>query len=287
MKTKLFFSLIIGFIITSVTAQKSFFETLDAHGVDAKYQGHGGVYTNSDGEQVLRTQNLDYHMFIERHKLDEKSSGVTVKRVNEKNVDTLLINNYNAVQLKAIKYEGFPNTSILYHSGYNQGYVAIDNAVYFVSGFSKDKTDFREIDAVLLLDGSATEKDDSKKKKKGKLWKKLKDAALSATALTDPAITAEYKELMKNDPEQIVRDYLKAMKAKQNAYTMTAKDKNDLEMLYKAASDQAAYVKKYNKAYWASPEGQAILRNGRNVEAVHAEHLRKCRTSGCDNNAHN
>lgn len=288
MKAKLFLSLVFGLMITSISAQKSFFETLEAHGTDAKYQLHGELYENSEGKKVLGVQSENFHGLIKYNVHPEGfKAGITLLRYSEKSNDTIGLEGYNPLDDGSVKLHGYPNTSMLYDGDYRRGFVAIDNALYHLGGVSDDKTDFTEIRRVVLLDGSATSNDASKKKKKGKLWKKLKSAAINATALTDPMITPEYKALMKNDPEQIVRDYLKAMKAKQDAYTLTAEDNRKLASVYQAALDHAAYVKKYNKDYWASEEGQRILRNRANVDAVHAEHLRKCRTSGCDNNAHN
>lgn len=282
-------SLLALFIISSVSAQKSFFEALEAHGPDAKYQLHGGVYVNSEGKQVLRPQSEGFHGLVTYKVHPEEGSkvGIALLRYSEKSKDTIGLEGYNPLKDGSVKLHGYPNTSMLHDSDYRRGFVAIDNAIYHLGGVSDDKTDFKEIRSITLLEGSANSKADGKKKKKGKLWGKLKKAAVNASGLVDPMITPEYKALMKNDPEQIVRDYLKAMKVKQDAYTLTAEDNRKLASIYQAAKDHAAYVKNYNKEYWESPEGQRILRNSANVDAVHAEHLRKCRTSGCDNNAHN
>ena len=117
----------------------------------------------------------------------------------------------------------------------------------------------------MILDGTAP-KADTKKKKKGKFWKQLKEAALNQTPSGEGS-SAEYAELMAKDPEKLVRDYLKKMKAKQDAYTMTVQDRKNLDILYNGAKADDAYAKKKNDEYWASAEGQAILENRRRADA--------------------
>jgi len=117
----------------------------------------------------------------------------------------------------------------------------------------------------MILDGSASK--EGKKKKKGKFWKQLKDAALNERPSGEGS-SPEYKELMAKDPEKLVRNYLKEMKAKQDAYAMTTQDKKNLEILYNGAKADDAYAKKKNDEYWASKEGQAILENRRRAEGA-------------------
>ena len=250
-------------IASLATAQQSFFETLDAHGPDAKYQVFGDLYENDKGEPAAQ-EITGYKNAIEKHAHQGLPSGVTVTKVLD-NGKTALESNYNGISISAIKYVGFPNTSILHHTGYNRGYVAFDDYIFFLHGISDDKTDFREIRSIMILDGTAS-KEDTKKKKKGKFWKQLKEAAVN-TRPSGEGSSAEYATLMAKDPEKLVRDYLKKMKAKQDAYTMTAQDKKNLDILYNGAKADDAYAKKKNDAYWASPEGQAILENRRRANA--------------------
>jgi len=222
MKTKVFLAITL-FAAVSTFAQQSLFETLDAHGPDAKYQVYGDLYENDKGEPAA--QVLPYKNAIEKHQHQGLPSGISVTKVLD-NGKTALENNYNGISISAIKYAGFPNTSILHHTGYNRGYVAFDNYIFFLHGISKDQTSFNEIRSFMILDGTAS-KADTKKKKKGKFWKQLKEAALNERPSGEGS-SAEYAELMAKDPEKLVRDYLKKMKAKQDVYTMTAQDKKIL-----------------------------------------------------------
>ena len=265
MKTKVIFTLFTALLAFSSTfAQQSFFETLDAHGPDAKYQVFGDLYENDKGEPAAQ-EITGYKNAIEKHAHQGLPSGVTVTKVLD-NGKTALESNYNGISISAIKYVGFPNTSILHHTGYNRGYVAFDDYIFFLHGISDDKTDFREIRSIMILDGTAS-KEDTKKKKKGKFWKQLKEAAINQRPSGEGS-SAEYATLMAKDPEKLVRDYLKKMKAKQDAYTMTAQDRKNLDVLYNGAKADDANAKKKNDAYWASAEGQAILENRRRAEGA-------------------
>lgn len=260
MKTKVFLAITL-LAVASAFAQQSFFETLDAHGPDAKYQVYGDVYENDKGQPAA--QAVSYKQVIERHSFQNLPSGITVNKILD-NGKTALTTNYNGISISAIKYVGFPNTSILHHTGYNRGYVAFDNYIFFLHGISDDKTDFREIRSVMILDGTASAAD-TKKKKKGKFWKQLKEAALNQRPSGEGS-SAEYSDLMAKDPEKLVRDYLKKMKAKQASYTMTAQDKKNLDILYNGAKADDDRVKNYNEAFKRKPEYHRVLQNNLNAQ---------------------
>lgn len=247
---------------TNTFAQQSFFETLDAHGPDAQYQVYGDVYKNDKGQPAA--QAASYKQIIERHSFKNLPSGITVNKILD-NGKTALTTNYNGISISAIKYVGFPNTSILHHTGYNRGYVAFDKYVFFLHGISKDYTDFSEIRAVMILDGSAPAAA-SKKKKKGKFWKQLKEAALNQTPSGEGS-SAEYAALMAKDPEKLVRDYLKKMKAKQASYIMTSQDQKNLDILYNGAKADDERVKNYNESFKRKPEYHRGLQNNANAQS--------------------
>ena len=264
MKTKAIFILLTALLaISSTFAQQSFFETLDAHGPDAKYQIYGDLYKNDKGEPAAQ-EVTNYKGKIERHTHQSLSSGITVKSVTPEGKESLS-NNYNGISISAIKYAGFPNTSILHHTGYNRGYVAFDNYVFFLHGISDDKTDFREIRSIMILDGTAS-KEDTKKKKKGKFWKQVKEAALNKRPSGEGS-SAEYATLMAKDPEKLVRDYLKKMKTKQDSYTMTAQDRKNLDILYNGAKADDDRVRNYNEAFKRKPEHHRVLQNNANAQS--------------------
>ena len=111
----------------------------------------------------------------------------------------------------------------------------------------------------MILDGTASESE-TKKKKKSKFWKQLKEAAVN-TRPSGEGSTAEYANLMAKDPEKLVRDYLKRMKAKQDSYTMTSQDKKNLDILYNGAKADDDKAKKFNEAYKRKPEYHRVLQN--------------------------
>jgi len=260
-KTHLLAALI--FIASMANAQQSFFETLDAHGQDAKYQIYGDLYKNDKGEPAAQ-EVTNYRGQIERHTYQGLPSGIHVQSVTKEG-KVEVATNYDAIQISAIKFSGFPNTSILHHTGYNRGYVAFDNYVFFLHGISKDQTDFSEIRSFMILDGTASASD-TKKKKKSKFWKQLKEAAINKRPSGEGS-TAEYASLMAKDPEKLVRDYLKSMKAKQDSYTMTSQDKKNLDILYNGAKADDARVKNYNESFKRKPEYHRVLQNNINAQA--------------------
>lgn len=261
MKTKVFLAITL-LAVASTFAQQSFFETLEAHGPDAKYQIYGDLYKNDKGEPAAQ-ENTSYTGQVEINTFQGLPSGVSVQSVNKEG-KVGVATNYNAIQISAIKYVGFPNTSILHHTGYNRGYVAFDNYIFFLHGISEDKTDFREIRSFMILDGTASASD-TKKKKKGKFWKQLKEAAMNKRPSGEGS-SAEYADLMAKNPEKLVRDYLKKMKAKQASYVMTAQDKKNLDILYNGAKADDDRVKNYNEAFKRKPEYHRVLQNNLNAQ---------------------
>ena len=81
------------------------------------------------------------------------------------------------------------------------------------------------------------------------------------------------------DLVRFVRDYLNNMESKQQSYTLTAKDRTDIQTLKKAVDGYYDFVKTKNDAYWKSSEGQAILKNRETVKKIEEEHMKYCRLS--------
>ena len=279
-------STILIFLFTVISfAQQSFFETIAAHGKNAKYLNFGEIYNNDDGKQ--QTSNGEPQSYsVELFDYEALPSGIIVNYLyDDKNKKPLLRRNYNIAKEQVIEFVGYPNTSMVYHGGYNRAYVAIGNYIFFLKGVSKDKLDFNQIAEAIVVKGTKAQSssaDKTKKKKKkgfGKFLGKLKDAAVSGNK--DPRYSQpsgpEYNALMAQDVKQMIKDYLVKMKAKQNAYKMTAKDKADLATLKNAAKEYDEYVRQKNAAFWNSPEGQAVLRNRENVKLAEKRHMKFCR----------
>lgn len=268
MKIKLILLLVLFATVTF--AQQSFFETLEAHGNDAKYLNFGQVYVNDDGKQQT-SNGAPRDCQINILQFNQLPTGLEVLTTfkGEKPKRT---NWYDAAKEKVIEFVGFPNTSMVYHGGYNRGYVAIGNYVFFLERIHSNKLDFEEISRAYVLVGSSAnqnaDKPKKKKKKFGAFLKKVKDAATSGNS--DPRYSQpkgpEYDALMSQDVKQMIKDYLVKMKAKQDAYTLTATDKANLATIKNAGKDYDKMVKDKNDAYWRSPEGQAVLRNRRNAK---------------------
>lgn len=156
---------------------------------------------------------------------------------------------------------GFPNVSYIYHEQENDGYIAVGDYIMELNNISSDGLSFESIEAVYVKK-QADEKSEAaegEKKKGGKFGAALKGVAMKSVGLgPDGAVSKELKKASSEDLHQIALDYLKAMKAKQNAYALSASDKADMAAIVKTREEKYAKIKEANDAYWASPEGQAL-----------------------------
>ncbi|SDS12088.1 hypothetical protein [Winogradskyella sediminis] len=269
---------------TTLLAQQTFFETLESHGENAQYQRYGDIYKTDKGKNAATSSAGKVE--VEIHFVDAIYAGITTQYIY-KNKPTL-IDNFDGATNSVVKQIGFPNTSVLVNEAKNSGYVAMDNYLFFIEGFSEDYTDFRKIARFYILDGSA-KKDKPKGKKKGKFWKQLKSSVVYQTNENiNQGTGPEYEEAMARDLTNEVKAYLKQMKAKQNTYTLTASDKADLELLKQTVADYGVYVRKKNKEFWDTPEGKEMMRNNKYARLATKRHLENCRLSktACDDPLH-
>ncbi|TCK67342.1 hypothetical protein DFQ05_1116 [Winogradskyella wandonensis] len=256
-------------------AQTSFFETLNSHGADAEYLNFGQVYINDDGKQQVNSSKPQKTTIV-LNEFMGLPAGIKVFSHFE-GKEPIRRYNYDATKEPVIDFIGFPNTSMLHHGGYNRGFVAIDNYVFFLEGISKDKLDFRQISRAYVLVGTKNASSETKKKKKkkfGKFLGKLKDATINQGRTNTNAQPEgpEYDALMSHDVREMIKSYLKTMKAKQDTYVLTEKDKADLATIKNAGIDYDKMVQDKNNAYWNSAEGQEVLRRRRKANA----HMETC-----------
>ncbi len=261
--------LIVTALVTSnAFAQETLFENIRSKGENPVYIEFEGVRVLSDGEQSvgLSAQRVG--------KYDEPQE-VIVKILNHEGIDSgiaIIDKDGNGESGSEIiedytkgsqTFTGFPNTYIAYDKRSNDGYVAVGNYLFYIRNFSS-RTEFRDISKVYVLKGTAPngEKYKTKKKKKGfgKFLDKVKDKAVNGNMGPDPRKMSEYKAISKENVRQLITDYLKAMRAKQEIYTLTAKNKADLAKLDEAGAAYQKWVKNKNDAYWKSPAGQKTLR---------------------------
>lgn len=260
---------------TTLFAQQSFFETLESHGKNAEYLNFGQVYVNDKGKQQVGASEPRK---VEIKVVDYQGlpGGIEVF-TTYKDGETKRTQHYIPVREQIIECVGFPNTSMLLHGAYKRAFIAIDDYVFFVKSIDKNNYDHINISKAFVKKGAAltgSESSGKKKKRKkfGKFLGKLKDATINQ-GRTDTNVQPtgpEYDALMSQDVKQMVIDYLKKMDAKHSVYSLTAKDKTDLETIQNAAKDYDKMIRDKNDAFWKSPEGQAVLRNRRAGKA-HSE----------------
>ena len=256
---KIYVPIILSLFFTlTITAQDSFFETLDKHGENAEYVCFGNVYKDDKGKQVILSQSGIGKM--NRKQVEGINSGFIFNR-EFKDGDTALYTNLDYQKGNKSEFIGFPNTAVIHTNNSNNSWVAIDNYLFELDNLYDDYTNFKNIVAVFLVKGTASK--GKKKKKKGAFWKQLKDAALNQPGPADVASGPEYDMLMELDLEAYVKEYLLKMKKIRDSYILTSKDKADLKKLKDSRTNYNNYAKAKNDAYWASPEGQAILENRR------------------------
>ncbi|WP_298777480.1 hypothetical protein [uncultured Polaribacter sp.] len=279
--------LVLCFLSIATFSQKNFFETIESHGSEAVYQRYYSVYKDDKGNQQIKGKQ--YKLKTEILTLDGVYSGI--KLLGATKEDKSGINTIDATKSKSSKIIGYPNVSHLVDRVSRKGFVAIDDFIFKIGGVWKEKdgVGFNDIDEIYIRVGASGDSNDkkskkTKKKKFGAFMSKLKDAALNKAPqeCTSPAC----KKALKMDLKKHVRDYLLSMKSKQDAYTLTAKDKADIAKINNAVNGYYQMVDKKNEAYWNSEEGKAIKRNKENYNSAKQKHLRECKTRYCENSFH-
>lgn len=251
-------------LISQITlAQSTFFETIEKNGEDAVYQEYYTVGVNDKGKQYIDGKR--YEVTMKPIEYNDVKVGFDMVKVE----DGKNLNGFNPTRDDYEELIGYPNTSHLLHTRKNTGFVAIDDYIFELTRMTDDGLSFKSIETIFIRKGSGTvaNKEAKPKKKKSKFLKKLGSAALAvATNGQVGSIESagpDLKKAMSIDLKQMVKDYLKAMKSKQNSYTQSPKDKAEIAMIKKSVKDHHIKIKKYNDSVWRTPEYQKILENNR------------------------
>jgi hypothetical protein len=138
------------------------------------------------------------------------------------------------------------------HTYTNDGYVVIDNVIFAVDNIPNEGVPaFKNVTAIYLLkkEGQNNQDETKKgKKKKGGLLSKMKKK------LGNAGQNSVQKYIKSVNLEQIFTDYVTAMKGKQDAYTLTSKDKMDIMTIKAARNAGDEEIKKYNDSIKKTPE---------------------------------
>jgi hypothetical protein len=274
--------LILTVLVTSNTfAQETLFENIRSKGENPVYVEFQSVRVLSDGKQSVGLSAQRVGQYDEPQEVIVKilnhegiDSGIAIinKDANEESGSEIIKDYTKGSQT----FTGFPNTYIAYEERGNDGYVAVGNYLFYIRNFSS-RTEFRDISNVYVLKGTAPDGKTAKKKKKkkgfGRFLDKVKDKAVNGNMGPDPRKMPEYKAISQENVRELITDYLKSMRAKQVAYTLTKKDKEDLATLDEAGAAYQKYIKDKNDAYWKSPAGQKTLRGWKLAD----QHKANCR----------
>jgi hypothetical protein len=259
---KIRLAILVLFIGSSISfAQQNFFETIKKNGVDAIYQEYYSVGKNDKGKQYIEGKRYEVTMKPVSYK--DVLVGFDMVKVE----DGKKLNGFNPTRDDYEELIGYPNTSHLLHTRKNTGFVAIDDYIFELTRMTDDGLSFKSIEAIFIRKGSGAvaDKDAKPKKKKSKFFKKLGATALAVATNGQvgslESAGPDHKKAMDIDLKKMVKDYLKAMKSKQNSYTLSSKDKAEIAMVKKSVKDHHADIKIKNDSIWRTPEYQRIREN--------------------------
>lgn len=221
---KLFLTLfILGTVVFSgsVHAQDDLYTTIKKLPKDARFQYFYEVYKGDDGKYTTSegSNSKFWFQLVKAGDSEVLTQGINVMQDkgegnSERDANKSMRGTHYATSI------GYPETSVIRHNYKKNGYVMIDNYLIKLSGISKDGLSYSSIDAVYIpLFGHEEKKEEQsaetkgKKKKKGGLKAKL--AKLKQRSNYYPSHAA----FLERDIDKMVQDYLKAMKAKQDAMT--------------------------------------------------------------------
>jgi hypothetical protein len=250
-------------------AQNSFFETLDKNGKDAIYQEYYSVGNDDKGKPMVSGKR--YEVTLKPVFFKDINAGFDMVKLK----DGKNLNGFDVTRDDYQQIIGYPNVSYLIHTYKKSGFVAIEDYIFKLNRISDDGLSFKSIEAIYIRKGSEDAASSGKKKKKNKrggFFKKLGNAALKVATNVDLSKvekrTPEAKKAMSIDLIQLVKDYLKSMKDEQNSYSLTSKDKQDIEILKQSVKSHKEDIKRKNDSIWRTPEYQKIRENQRRSKSA-------------------
>lgn len=259
--------LILSILSINTFAQKSFYEALNEHGEDAVYQRYYSVYEDDEGKQKISGKQYKLKAQILKH--DGVYSGI--KMIGASEEDKAGMYTLDATKSKSYEIIGYPNVSHLVNRSSRKGFVVVDDFIFKIGNVwkAKDGLGFNDIDEIYIKIGGDgnTAKDDKKAKKKkfGKFMSQLKDAAMNKPISECTSLECKKAESM--DLGDLIRDYLKQMKSKQDAYTLTTQDKADIAKIEGGRTAHNEHVTSYNDQYKRKPEYHRVLQNNMNAQS--------------------
>ena len=265
-------------LITTVTiAQNNLFSNISTTDQYTEYRS----VVDNDNDGIYEIKN---RQFVVKFKLKTLTTGegYSISGIVDKGNDKGKTSTIDIVEGN-YTCKGYPYESLIRNKSKKEGIVAIGDYIFFLKGVSDQGTSYTSIDDVYIKEGASAGNNVEKKKKKKKFSFKDKLKQLKSGGIGIANYGAEHKALQSQNLRKLITDYLVAMKAKQDARTVTQKqsDKNILNakdaIVLKAKNTKAAEkakrdaewaeAKKYNDSIKATSEYQDLQRRKRQNEA--------------------
>ncbi|WP_299761192.1 hypothetical protein [uncultured Dokdonia sp.] len=253
MKNILALFVFFAFVINT-QAQQSFFEALAANGENAVYEGFGGG--RSRPTIKVSIQRIAGGIPV----------GFTGEPVTEDwgSIGQTELSDYG-------RMDHYPLAMNMKHTYTNDGYVVIDNVIFAVDNIPNDGLPkFENVTVIYLLkkEGQSNQDKTKKgKKKKGGLLSKMKKK------LGNTGQNSVQKYIKSVNIEQLFTDYVTAMKAKQDAYTLTSKDKMNIAAIKAARNAGDEEIKKYNDSIRKTPEYKKLKEHQARMERMESNNI--------------
>ncbi|WP_162820030.1 hypothetical protein [Kordia sp. SMS9] len=237
---------LLAFLSTlSCYAQQTFYEQLKANGNDAIYCTY-----------------YRYNATSEVYTPGEKGAEVNIKLIEIKGIPI----GFKAFDVQTGKYlfgfdevqnygraDHYPITKMMKHKYDTEAYAMIDGSMY---KFSVDKDHILKPvslwEAYVLKRPESMKVDNNGKKKSKKkgFLKRVKNIGKAGSMSSSP----EKKYLRNLDIKTLVNDYEKSMRAKQQSYKLSSKDKLNIAAIQKFRKEGKDFVKRYNDSIYNSPK---------------------------------
>ncbi|MDW7695125.1 hypothetical protein R9C00_28955 [Flammeovirgaceae bacterium SG7u.111] len=233
----------------SVSAQIGMYEALEAHGEGAKYQEYWSVGKSEETGKY----HIDGKRYVLTAEIKRLPSGVPVGFSLIKVEDG---KSWRGADVMT-DYEraiGYPHI-VTRHKYNKDGYAVVGDYIFSLDGISEDGLSFDRIDAIYIkIGGEEKAEEEPKEKKKMSLKEKMKAAKEKVKAAAMVSYGPEHQKACDTDLGKLVSDYLKEMKAKQDANPATAKQKAEIKEIEFARKNKDADLKAYNDSIRATPE---------------------------------
>ena len=264
---------ILLFVATITVAQNSLFKNISTTDQYTEYYS----VRDKDGDGIYEIKE---RRFIVKFKTDYLATGEGYKIeaiVDEGKSKGFLVKSLDATQ-KGVDCIGYPYESLLSDSDIS--YVAIDDYVFLLYGLKDDGVTFKSITKVFIKkDAKApVETKKTKKKKKFSFKKTFKKLQKMRSGGIGGNYGDAHKALQKLNLNEMITDYLVAMKAKQDGRTSAEKQqvaknfKKGKAKVVQAKKDEWAEAKRYNDSVKATPEWKDLQRrkaqNERNYQGA-------------------